>query len=959
MKKVHMILIFLLPLTVTLFDTQQYSITAANAAEGTLRSKCNSCELKEALKEGGWQKAVESAEQIIVTTPDSPEAADAYLWLGLYHKSKRDFGTSTDYYQTAAALFPNTWASAEAHARTGCNYYKLNNYSKALEYFRKAGAEAKTWQQRKYASTWAKWVHFALAGNEQQLVANCATKSINYYLGTKGIKLDKEKLASSLTLKDGLVPLSGILKFLNNENVKLKAVKCPFDRIKDLQLPFVAVVKPSHLIVVKDIQENGINKKIIVYDPVLGEISYYEKELADIWEEKILTMFTPSGRNWITFVLELACGRKFASLAQKELDNIYLGTCYCCPELPITTCDEDSDDCSSCNGAEAGGFGGNGWPGGGCGGGGCYAVGFPQMSVYTSSLTLIVRDTPIGYTTALGEDVKVSLTYNSDLSHSGVFGNGWHSNLETKIQENPPDNNSVIVTRSGGGTDTFTYSGGQYYPPVGVSNKLIKNQDGTFTLKYTKSHRKYHYNTHANGGKLLAIEDRNGNTLSYQYDANDNITSITDAVGRVTDIETDDAGRITGVTDPSGREAAFEYDINGNLTQVVDMAGNTFTYTYYYQSDNSMSSLTEPKGTHTILYGHNLIWVTDPNGNTYEYHGDSPTYARDPRGNYTYYYPDWYYGWPYYGDTVKIKDALENYVEYTYDDDRNKTEIRDKRGNTTYYTYDANNNVTSKTDPLENSWSYTHDANNNLISTTDPRGKITSYVYDSNSNLLSVTEKDPNETVLSVISYTYDANGLTTSMTANGNSTTYDYDPNGNLIQITDPEENITTFAYDVIGRKISMTNDANATTTYEYDDLDRITKITHPDSNYIQYTYNCCGLNQKRDENGKTTDYEYDSLGRLTTVTDAQENETIYTYDQVGNLVSLTDGKGNTTTYTYDALNRVIEITYPLGDSESYTYDEEGNMLTKTDGKGLTTGYTYDENNRLIKIVKIKGVCS
>jgi len=942
MKKVHIILIFLSLLIVTSFDMQPYLIAAVNAAEGTSLSECN-CELKEALKEGDWQKASESAEQIIVTSPNSPEAKDAYLWLGLYHKSQHDFSKSTEYYQKAAELFPNSWASSEAHARTGCNYYKLNNFSKALENFRKSASEAQTWQQRKYASTWAKWVHFALAGGEQQLAVNCATKSVNYYLNSKGIKLNRAKLASSLTLKDGLVPLSGILKFLKKENIKLKAVKCPLDRIKDFQLPVVAVVKPSHLIVIKD-----IDKKIIVYDPVLGEISYYKKELAKIWAEKVLTISTPSGRNWITSVLELVFGRKFASLTKKELDNIFLGTCYCCPEQPINECDEDSDDCCNRGESGSGGASSSGCPG--CGG----EFGFPRITVDTSSLTLIVRDTPIGYATALGEDVKVSLTFNSDLSYSGVFGNSWHSNLETKIRENPDD--SVTVTRSGGHDDSFTYSGGEYNPPVGVSNKLVKKPDGTFTLAFTKSHRKYHYNTHANGGKLLAIEDLNGNTLSYQYDVNDNLTYITDAVGRVADIETDGSGRITGVTDPLGRDATFTYDANSDLTEVVDMGGNTFTYTY--DENHNITSLTEPKGVYTIEYeqdtGEEIIWVssiTDPENNTYEYGGEWPTYATDPRENTTWYYADWYYGWPYYGDTVIIEDDLGNYVEYTYDDDRNKTEIMDKRGNVTYFTYDANHNRTSKTDPLENSWSYTYDANNNLISTTNPRGKSTTYVYDSNDNLSSVTEKDPNETVLSTISYTYDANGLTTSMAANGNTTTYDYDPNGNLIQTTDPQENITTFAYDAIGRKVSVTNEANVTTTYEYDDLNRITKVTHPDSNYIQYTYNCCGLSQKRDENGKTTDYEYDSLGRLTKVTDAQGNQTTYTYDEVGNLVSLTDAKENTTAYTYDDLNRVIEITYPLGDSESYTYDEEGNMLTKTDGKGLTTYYTYDENNRLIQI--------
>jgi YD repeat-containing protein len=931
MKRISIILIFC---------SLQYLTVTLNAAEGTLSLSQCSCDLKEALKKGDWQKAYESAENLIKTSPDSPEAGDAYLWLGLYHKSQYDFSKSTKFYQKAADLFPNTWTSAEATARIGCNYYKQNNYSKALEYYRKAASEAKTWQQRKYASAWSKWVHFALAGaggEEQQLVANCATKSINYYLNSKGIKLDKKKLASSLTLKDGLVPLSRILKSLKKEDVKLNAIKCPLDRINELQLPIVAVVKPSHLIVIKDI-EKSIDKKIKVYDPVQGEMSYYEKELAKIWLDKVLTISAPSGR-------------KFALLSKKELNSISLGTCYCCPD-PLPPCEDDSDKCCEDGPSPGpGGPGGSGGPGG-PGGPGCCSVGFgfPRITVYTSFLSLIVKDTPIGYFTAVGEDVKVSLTFNSDLSYSGIFGNSWHSNLETNIREN--EDFSVNVRRSGGRNDTFTYSGGQYNPPVGVSNKLIKNPDETFTLDFTKSHRKYHYDTYSNGGKLLAIEDKNGNTISFQYDASNNLTSITDASGRVTDIQTDTAGRITHVTDPLGREATFVYDANGNLAQVEDMAGNTFIYTY--DENNNITSLTEPKGVYSIEYEELggeicLSSITNPEGNLYQYGGEHPTHIIDPRGNYTWYYASWSYPW--YGDTLEVTDALGNYVSYTYDSNRNKTEIMDKRGNITHFSYDTNHNLTSKIDPEGNNWSYTYDTRNNRISTTDPRGKITTYVYDSYNNLLSVTEKAPGGTILSTISYTYNNRGLTTSMTdAKGNLATYNYDTNGNLIQTTDPEGNITTFAYDAIGRKISMTNANDETTSYEYDDLNRITKITHPDSTYIQYTYNCCGLSQQRDENGKITHYEYDSLGRLTKVTDAKGNQTTYTYDGNGNLVSLKDAKGNTTTYTYDALNRPTKITYPLGDSESYTYDEEGNMLTKTDGKGCSA-YTYDKNNRLIQI--------
>jgi YD repeat-containing protein len=935
MKKVILILAALALTALASSDMRPFLTAQVKADEkASSVSDCN-CEFNEAAKKGDSKKAKESAEKIITESPASPEAKDAYLWLGLYEKYHHEFDKSTKLYEKAHKLFPNTWTSAEASARIGCNYYKMNNYIKSLDYFRRAGLEAKTWQQRKYANAWAKHIHFMLAGDEKLAMANCATKSIYYYLNSKGIKLDTKKFASSLNLKDGLVPLSDIMSFLKKENIKLKAVKCPLDKIKDLKLPIVAVVKPSHMIVIKEFQAD--KNKIKVHDPYLGDVYYYKKELAEIWEGKVLTSSAPWG--WF-----------FASLNKKELDGICLGTCPCCPAWPSAGPCGGDDSESCCTGGSGGpGPGGPGYTGGG-GCSGCVAVssgfGFPQVTVDMSSMSLIIRDTPIGYDSSVGQDVKISLIYVSDQPSTGIFGNCWHSNLETKIEEifYYDIYLGVNVTRTTGFVEWFFYSGDQYNPPPGVSDVLVKNEDETFTLNLIKSHRKYHYDTHANGGKLLAIEDRNGNTITFQYTGS-TLTSITDAVGRVTSIQYI-SGKVTTITDPLSRQALFAYDANGDLTQVLDMAGNEFTYTY--DIDKNITLIDTPNGNYSIVHRENLSdkvvgSITDPGNNLWQY--PYIRQVKDPRGNTTAY------GAMESGDIYAVTDPLSNAVSYGYDWDRNRTEITDKRNNVTYYTYDDNHNVTSKTDPQYHTWTYTYDTGtNNLMSAVDPRGKITAYEYDTQNNLVSVTEKAPDLTVLSTITYTYYGTGLVHTINNNGNTTTNTYNTNGDLVQVTDPEGNITTFGYDAIGRKTSMTN-SNGTTTYEYDNLNRITKITHPDSTYIQYTYNCCNLSQKRDENGKLTDYEYNALGKLTKVTDALNNETNYTYDSVGNLISLKDAKNNTTTYTYDVLNRLTRITYPAGDTESYTYDPEGNMLTKTDGSGRTIYYTYDENNRLTQI--------
>ena len=75
-------------------------------------------------------------------------------------------------------------------------------------------------------------------------------------------------------------------------------------------------------------------------------------------------------------------------------------------------------------------------------------------------------------------------------------------------------------------------------------------------------------------------------------------------------------------------------------------------------------------------------------------------------------------------------------------------------------------------------------------------------------------------------------------------STNYFYDSEGNLIQIKDTKNNITTMAYDKLGRKISMRD---------------------PDMGFWQYGYDAEGnLSFQIDSKNQRMDFQYDVLNRL-----------------------------------------------------------------------------------------------
>ena len=82
--------------------------------------------------------------------------------------------------------------------------------------------------------------------------------------------------------------------------------------------------------------------------------------------------------------------------------------------------------------------------------------------------------------------------------------------------------------------------------------------------------------------------------------------------------------------------------------------------------------------------------------------------------------------------------------------------------------------------------------------------------------------------------------------------------------------------------------------------------------------------------ENG-VTHYEYDSLGRMTKLMDPRGNETRYEYDANGNQIAVVVVVQPSpliverTEYEYDAANRIVSMTSPDNIEMRYEYDTLG----------------------------------
>lgn len=136
---------------------------------------------------------------------------------------------------------------------------------------------------------------------------------------------------------------------------------------------------------------------------------------------------------------------------------------------------------------------------------------------------------------------------------------------------------------------------------------------------------------------------------------------------------------------------------------------------------------------------------------------------------------------------------------------------------------------------------------------------------------------------------------------------------------------------------------------------------------NYATYTYSLNGKQKTvKDANGNLTTYEYDGFDRLSKLrfpvatlgagTSSTTDYEQYGYDAVGNRTSLRKRDGKSITYTFDGLNRVRIKTVPVstGGAAAYTvyygFDPMGLQTYARFGSTTGTGITnlYDGFGRL-----------
>lgn len=859
-----------------------------------------------------WKDALAKHRQI--ANSSSQFASKAHIEIGKFYKYHGRWDAALAEYESAVKKAVIVRDMEDAETSIAAVHLSKGDYAKALDLFTQIIANTADWQQVKYCTYWTKELKRRMCFPQQPRCNTCGPDVLKEIFKLTGVPLPDGGIAAISTDDPDGASMDELRQKGEASGLQVYGVTLSLGQLKEIQKPLIALIEhPNHYVVIAGFDAAGLH----VIDPAMNGARYVmpEDEFAKFWNGYSLVFSKPDPKS----VLH--------RLTDTDLKKLKGRVCWCCPP--------------GCNGDQC--PNGDPDPDPGCPN--------PVLTINTVNLNLMAKENDLSYK-GRGPGVELTRTYNADDPMNGAFGRSWSFSYGMTLTVNP--GGSVDIRRETGTIHRFTsIGGGNYNSPVAIYDTLVQNGDGTYSLKIKADKTSQNFSA---AGVLTSITDRNGNSVTLQYDAG-KLVSITDAVGRITMLAYGANGKIASLQDPLGRTVNYTYDANDNLVHTVDMAGRTVDFAY----DNPtcpggtcsyMTSITTSKGTTRVTYttsveGFALASVTDPLGHAklYSNPGSHASVAiTKPNGNAIIYDNT------SASYTAGVSDSAGQSRTYGYDSKGNRSSITDAKGHTTTLAYDAQGNVTRRTDAMGNAFQMFYDSHNNLTNAVDPLGRTTRYEYDANNNLTKITDAR-NGTV----SFGYDGFGQMTSMTdTRTNTTAYAYDAAGNLNRMTNPVGGITTYSYDAVGRLTNLTDPKTNSFTYVYDGLDRLTEIQQPGGVLTRYIYDCCKLSNASNSTGLLR-YQYDNANRLTQFINTENRSIGYDYDPNGNLTALTYPGGKVVQYQYDDGDRLSQVTDWLGNVTRYEYDRAGNLVRTVNGNGTVAAYGFDAANRLVSLVNLK----
>lgn len=459
---------------------------------------------------------------------------------------------------------------------------------------------------------------------------------------------------------------------------------------------------------------------------------------------------------------------------------------------------------------------------------------------------------------------------------------------------------------------------------IGVSSTVPNLQTTTGLTRRT-------YFDYDELSRVRAVRGNSGQNLRYSYTPNGKVHTITDSLGRVTELTYDIFDRMTQSRDPLGGVTKYEYNAADQLTRVVDPKGKATSYTY--DGFGQLWNLVSPD-TGTTVYAYNayglLTRMTRQDGSV-------TSYAYDGVGRKL---------------TVSAGGQVQSLTYDTCPHGKTRLcKVTDPHGELTY-TYTNYGQVLTQGQKIGPSsiafgQAYAYDSVGRLTGISYPAGVSIGYGY-TKGRLAAVTVKVGSTTHNVATAFQYQPFGGVKAWTyGNGLNRTLAYDQDGRLTAISSKNASSALqdlrYEYTKLNEIQRIVNQANPALTqaYGYDALSRLTSVTASNANQ-SLTYDANSNRLAHGTGGVTTSYGYAGGGnRLTAL-----NGSAITYTANGNVVS---DAAVGATYRYNPFNRLQQVVNS-GGTHDYWVNALGQRTWKRTGSGSgpTYGFSYGPSGQV-----------
>lgn len=716
----------------------------------------------------------------------------------------------------------------------------------------------------------------------------------------------------------------------------------------DLPIPWVAHYRFGHFVTVTGYEPEG---SIRLFDPILNhEVVMTSDQFKQEWSG--LALVREKALMAATAVSLAATPMSSSDLAA------YSGGC-----CGIENVNQDKGG----NGPLCGG------PCGGSSGHGLCAWSFSPLS-----MNVLLWDTPLWYTPAIGPAVEFSMAYNSidaDV-HLSSFGPKWVFNYHSYCVETPATKvGSVTVFMPDGRNDVYSPSGTNFTAPARVFNILTKTGTNQYTLAFPDGtvwdYGRPQGATNIEQGLLTRIRDCHSNAVTLVYDGQPDpkLVGVVDALSKTSTIHYAASGLIDSITDPFGRSATMTYS-NGYVATVTDMGGVQSAYTFYDSGpgEDYVKSIRTAEGTVTFTFDfHDQnhwggMWARQRITATYEdgtkevlYYnggedGNPSTFFTDRSGRMTRQKIGLNTAFPYQGSIVYEQAPDNSIVSYQYNTSLQPTNITDEANQNWAFNYNSVGRLTQLREPngYQSSFSYTN-GGFDLAGITEGTNALLFFTYTAQRDLASISNA-----LGQVVRLYYDNSGRATNLVdALGVAQIAEFGANQRLSKVTRAGAVMASFQHDSMGRVTNSVGPEGVSVSTTYDNLDRPTALTLPGEMAYQWTYETNNLQVSRtiDRSGRRTTLTHNVVGLLTQVVLPDFSRTRFDYNG-GELSSLIDAEIHKTKFTYDNRGRPQTKTYPDGTSNQVSWTTRSLPSQTISPRGITASYSHESSGLLTNIV-------